>query len=225
VESSIEVIANGREAAADSTNPPIAGATAPVPAARSRKKLSYHPLCRACTHPDSMAITAELANGAPAAQVARRFNLGRVSMARHRRNHVSEEVMRAARRRKLVGDSKQRLEEIKEDESTNLLARLTIVRGKINAALAKAEEIADLRAVALLSAQIHVNAQLIAKLLGELPSGGVNVTVGVDNRSVQVAGSDLLKLRDVIERALEPWPPARTALLSALASASRPVPA
>jgi hypothetical protein len=199
----------------------------PVPAVRAsvtkpRKRVSYHPLCRACTHPDSMAITAELANGAPAAQVARRFNLGRVSMARHRKNHIGEEAMRAARRRKLIGDSKQRLEEIKEDESTNLLARLTIVRGKINAALAKAEETGDLRAVALLSAQVHVNAGLIAKLLGELPSGGTTVNVGVTNQSLHVAGSDLLKLRDIIERALEPWPPARTALLAAVASASHP---
>ena len=164
-----------------------------------------------------MVITYELTAGAPVAQIARRFGLHNDGMRRHRDNHISPEAKAAARRRKILGDSKQRLEDLREDESTNLLARLAIMRGKLNAALAKAEETGDLRAVALIAAQIHKNSELVGKLVGQLSDGSTTVNVNQNNQTLAVTGSDIFKLRDLIERTLFPWPDARRALLSTLA--------
>ena len=196
---------------------PVPSGTASA-SVKPKHRRNFHPLCRACAHPDADAITHELINGAPVAQIARRFSLSNDGVRRHRAHHVSPEAIARAKRRKILGDSQERLEDLKADESTNMLARLAIVRGKINAALAKAEQVGDLRAVALLSAQIHVNATLIAKLLGELQTpGGMTVNVGIHNQSLAVTSPDLFRLRDLIERTLFRWPDARRALLSALA--------
>jgi hypothetical protein len=151
----------------------------------------------------------------PATDVARR--VGGVSPESCRRHwrHLPPARKAAIQGAAVFGrsdvDALDKLAELRESERSNLIARLAILRGRLNK-LSLDDE--DRRTSVAACAQLIRHAELTARILGEL-----RTDPSVVNNSLTVVGSqgDMAQLRSIIETALAPHPTARAALLSALA--------
>jgi hypothetical protein len=189
------VIAEQGEGVVTGDTPPIAtGADKPNPPASAsapkRQRHYGHGLCKCCSHGDSGSIDYSLANGAQLTQLSRRFGVSVDSLKRHRARHLDPSVVAKAKRKKLIGDSQEALEDLKRDESVNLLARLNLARARLNTAIERAEKLNDNRAIGQLVGRLHENLELVAKLLGDLSSGSTQIT-----NNVLVTSPDYMRLR------------------------------
>jgi len=150
--------------------------------------------CTVCQHPEVAEINKLLASGVSHAEIARRFGLGRRSVARHAAHHLPATVVAAA----------------KKDQEAQALDVLGEVKKLYHVALdllGKAAKAEDLRTALAGVGEARKNLELLGKLLGQLDERPqVNILV-----SQQWA-----EVRTRLLNALEPFPEARVAAARAL---------
>jgi hypothetical protein len=139
--------------------------------------------------------------------LGQRYELSKDTLQRHRQNHLSPQL-----RAQLALGSAQPidLEALREDEGSSLLSNLVKHRARLLQAMDTAEALSDLSAVARISAQIHVNLELVAKLLGTL------VQRHEVTRTSILVSADYIALRATLVAALKPFPDAQRAVAQAL---------
>ncbi len=168
--------------------------------------------CSVCSSDSQAAVDLALAFGCSVAMASRKYSLSMDAVRRHKRNHLPIELVRKARRKQLIGEAKFNVEQLREHESENLLARLVRQRISLLSLIEKMQE-SDPRGAVQGHKALLFNLEVEAKMLGEL---GVHT----QNTTVQnlVIAPEYLKLRQLLNEALKPYPQARAAVVAALRS-------
>lgn len=164
--------------------------------------------CKTCAHEQRAAIEFGLARRVPVRTLARKFGLSQQSIFRHKRSHLSPQMKAALLR--AIRPSKIDLEQLRHDESENLIQHVVAQRAKLYVLSDQAEEVGDLRAAAQLQGRLTANLELGAKLVGELRTAGVTVTQNI------LMNPQWNELRATLIRALRPFPDARKAVTQVL---------
>jgi hypothetical protein len=162
--------------------------------------------CRICTHREAQAINLAIARGVSPTALARRYNVSTDSIYRHRAGHLPPQL-RAA----LVAGPELSidLDKLRETESQSLLANLIALRQRLFAALDTAEEYHDAAMLTRVSAQLHHNLELVARLVGDL-----NVGTTITNNVLVMP--QYLELRSALVAALAPFSDAKVAVAQVL---------
>jgi len=151
--------------------------------------------CTICTGRQALEIDRALCDGETVADVAKRFKVSRDALHRHRRNgHVADAVAMAAESQAVAngGDLLTRVQNL-ERRTMSILDRAEAA-GSLGVALASIRE-------------ARSTIELLAKLVGDLDTGGVNVVI-------QSPG--WVEVRAVVVAALEHHPEARAEVAAAL---------
>lgn len=109
--------------------------------------------------------------------VAKRFGLSESGVYRHWRSHVHETVK--SRRLASVLRPDADLEDLLNEEGVSVVENLHIVRAGLQWQYDLALQEGDRVGMAQLAAQLHRNAELVAKLRGELINRSEHVTVSI----------------------------------------------
>jgi hypothetical protein len=164
--------------------------------------------CAICNHREHAAIDLALARGVSVRALARRYRpVSTDSIYRHANHHLPPQL----RATLVAGPSIEGvdLDKLRENESQSLLSHLVSLRNRLFASLDVAEECGDSAMVARVSAQLHSNFELVAKLLGDLATGNTNIT------NILVA-PQYVQMRVELVRALQPYPEAKQAVAKVL---------
>jgi hypothetical protein len=146
-------------------------------------------VCTVCTHPQREAIDRALIGGERYRDIARRENISKDALYRHKSEHLPVHLTRAA--------------DVEEEATaTGLLARLRALNAETADVLKEARKSADhdlrLKAIARAEKQI----ELEGRLLGEL-QGGATVNVVVAPEWLAIRGALLAALRPYPEAAVQ----------------------
>jgi hypothetical protein len=164
--------------------------------------LKKGPQCTVCKHRELAGINLGLARGVSVRALARRYQVPRDALYRHKANHLPPQLRAAL----IVGpDLDIDLNKLRETESQSLLANLVNLRGRLFSSLDVAEECRDGNMLARVAGQLHNNLELTGKLLGDLSSGHSNVT------NILIA-PQYVELRIGLVDALAPFPEAARAV-------------
>jgi hypothetical protein len=164
--------------------------------------------CTVCTHDRRHQIEIALTHHVPARVLADRFSLGKDSILRHAKNHLSP-IQRAA----ILSAQKPSvidLDALRATESEGLLSQLVGQRARLQQSSELVLELGDVRASISAESAITANLSLVGKLLGQL----VNVH-DVRHTSILLT-PDYLKLRAALTTALRAHPEAARAVAAAL---------
>jgi hypothetical protein len=134
----------------------------------------------------------------PVRVLSRRFELSKDSIFRHRRLHMSPQLVAAMLA--ALRPSDVDLEELQRSESEGLLANLVAQRARLQMLSEMAFERGELSAATSVERAITNSLELTSKLLGMIVSR-------TETRSILVT-SDYLELRNCIVHALKPFPEA-----------------
>jgi hypothetical protein len=130
--------------------------------------------CKTCKHPEVVRIDFLIARGAPLKPLARRFGISANSLFRHAHGHVSEEYRRAVK----IGPfaSEDELRKLCADGGISVLESLRSLYGGLSSRwLVNYEAGAD-DTLALLTARLHQNLELQARLTRELLPAATTIT-------------------------------------------------
>ena len=164
--------------------------------------------CQVCANPERSKIELGLARKVPLNALARKFDLDRSAIWRHKRNHFPAQLEAA-----LIATGKPSaidLEQLRQSESEGLLQSVVVQRGRLYALADKAEEFDDVRAAASIHGRITDNLTLAAKLVGEL---NTHHTTTINQL---IVSPEYLDLRSDLITALAPFPAARRAVAEVL---------
>jgi hypothetical protein len=163
--------------------------------------------CIVCEHPDRAGIEFGLANRQRG--LAKRYALSKECLIRHRRNHMGPDLMASllTRGRMTAAD----LENLRLTESEGIIQTLAIAKARIFRQLDKAEAAGDSAAAVRALMALHRNVELMAKVVGEIPTG--NQTIN----NIMIA-PQYHALRQAMVYALKQYPEAQKALMGALES-------
>jgi hypothetical protein len=153
--------------------------------------------CTVCAHPERRAIDEALVRGkSMRGLVARYGTVGRMSLQRHRKEHLPA-LLAKAYEAEQVAEADKLLTDIRRLQERTLLM------------LQEAEKAGDLRTALSAVREARNNIALLAEMRGQL-----------DRRPVVnlVLSPEWLELRALIVRALEPHPEAQEAVVRAIAS-------
>ncbi len=151
--------------------------------------------CSVCQHPDADEINARLIGGQPLRNIAEQFSVSLAALHRHKTQHLPAHLAKAQDAKDVAC-------------ADSLLAQVRTLQEKALGILDKAEGTGDLRGATAAIREARECLALLAKLTGELDERAqVNVLV---------LSPEWLALRARILVALEPYPDARLALVSAL---------
>ena len=157
--------------------------------------------CTICNHPTRPQIDLAIATGVSKRAVAERFGVSRDAVWRHAQAHLTTE-MRAALATRLLqreGDTRRILLE----EGAGVTEALKAIRGPLFGLFLAAADSGDNKAAAALSARLHENLALVAKLTGELvPHAGTSITN-------ILLSPDFQRLRTELMRVLAHYPEAQ----------------
>jgi hypothetical protein len=165
--------------------------------------------CQVCNSEHRHSVDVALAHGLGHDAIGKRFNLSPHSVQRHGRNHLSPQMMAAVQH--ALHPSAVDLDALKVSEGENLLHHLVHQRARLANHIELAVAIGDPGAAIRGEAAITNNLQLVSKLLGVL------VNVHETRHQHILTHPDYLRLREVLLRALAPFPDARLAVGRALA--------
>jgi hypothetical protein len=165
------------------------------------------PDCRVCVHGSRHLIELGLVHRVPVRALARRFDLSKDSIFRHRRLHMSPQLIAAIAAAAHPSDVD--IEQLQRSESEGLIGSLVAQRARLQVLSEMAFEQGELHAATSVERAITSSLELTSKLLGMLVSR-------TEVRSILVS-SDYLKLRQTIISALRPFPEASRAVGAALA--------
>jgi DNA-binding PucR family transcriptional regulator len=155
-------------------------------------------ICTVCDHPDRSHIEERLVGGESYASIADRTGLGRMALARHKRDHSPlwlAKMTRPVDASTSTGTVQQRLEALIE---------------RIEKVLADAESGRRHTVVLAAARELRAALETVARISGELdqrPTTVVNLATS----------AEWIELQTVILTALAPYPDARTAVAGALA--------
>jgi hypothetical protein len=158
-------------------------------------------------HPERGRIEFELGMGTPRAAVAKKFGVSRKACDRHFKK------MPAQLKASLFRDRMKRgadLEKLRVDESEGLLQGLALQRARLLLVQDRAIDLEQFGIVSQIAGQLHRNAELVGKYLGEFASHSVQTSVSI------LIQPEYLELRSALLRALHPYPEARKAIAAAL---------
>jgi hypothetical protein len=165
--------------------------------------------CQACAHPQRHLVELALCHRLPVRVVARRFDLSKDCIFRHRRLHMPPQliaaIMAAAR------PSEVDLEQLQRSESEGLLGSLVAQRARLQMLSEMAFEAGELGAATSIERAVTGSLELTSKLLGMIVQHHE-----VRSTSILIS-SDYLRLRGAIVAALKPYPQAAQAVGAALA--------
>lgn len=117
-------------------------------------------LCVACTHERHDEINQALVNGEPLAEIARKFNIARTSVRRHRENHLPGILVVA----------RDTLDTTADD---NLFTRLVKKRKRADQIAHEAHDRGELRTALSAMAEARKHEELEARARGELTQGAI----------------------------------------------------
>ncbi len=182
---------------------------------------AFNARCRVCTSEQKILIETLLARGVAAEAIASKVNLtfggdkskevSSSSVYRHRK-HMPQALVESLKVKSfssILGKGVS-LDELRKQESENLLAHLIAYRAELDTDIATARFNGDLAVVSSLAGRRNHLLETLAKLLGEL--GITSVT----NNVALIASSDYLRLRTGLMRALMPFPQARAAVAAVM---------
>lgn len=181
----------------------------------------YNARCDCCKSEQRQLIDTLCARGVSAKLIAERVNvsfgagatkkLSDSSIYRHRK-HLPAAVIESLQAKSLgaVLGKGVTLDELRAQESQNLLAHLIAYRAELDSDIGAARGNGDLRTVASLVGRRNHLLEVLARLLGEL---GITT---VTNNVALVASPDYLAMRSALMRALSPFPQARAAVAAAM---------
>ncbi|MCI4567208.1 hypothetical protein [Lysobacter sp. CFH 32150] len=170
--------------------------------------------CQVCTHPDRASMELGLANKVTERVLAKRYGVSRDSLGRHRRHHMTPDLLASLITRGRMSPTD--LENLRIVESEGSLQHLVAVRGRLYGMMDYAESINDYKAASAIGERIVKVCETIAKLLGDIRTGTVNVT---NNMLVM---PEFHAFRTSIMQALKAHPEAREAVALALRSYESP---
>ena len=124
--------------------------------------------CTVCMSTRRPEIELGLASKTPVRTLARKFEVSKDSLYRHRRRHMPQQLL-VALQRSLV-PTEVDLEALRRNESESLLQSLVVARARLWSLADQAEGFGDIKAAVSAHAQITKNLDLTGKLLGELTS-------------------------------------------------------
>lgn len=164
--------------------------------------------CLVCRHRERAAVDLALARGVSVTALSRRYKISTDAIYRHSRNHLPPQL----RAQLIAGPDIEDLDldRLRENESQSLLSHLIALRNRLLAGLDVAEEYRDGSMLTRVSAQLHQNLELTAKLVGDLAAGG---TTTINNVLVMPA---YVEMRVELVKALAPFPDARLAVAQVL---------
>jgi hypothetical protein len=165
--------------------------------------------CQVCNSPHRHSVDVALAHGLGHDAIGKRFDLSPHSVQRHGKNHLSPQMMAAVQH--ALHPSAVDLDALKVSEGENLLHHLVHQRARLANHIELAVAIGDPGAAIRGESAITNNLQLVSKLLGVL------VNVHETRHQHILTHPDYLRLREVLLRALAPFPEARIAVGRALA--------
>ena len=160
-------------------------------------------------HPDRAAIEREIAIGHTARSIAKKYGLGKDQVLRHKAK-LPPQLKAALAGRTLRPEVD--LEKLRIEESEHLLSNLATQRARLWLMQDRGLELDQPGIVAMMSAQIHRNLELVGKYLGEFAQHQVQTNISI------LVTPQYLKLRQVLVQTLQPFPEARRAVAAALHS-------
>src|SRR4051794_3551963 len=153
-------------------------------------------VCTICTHPDRPAIDMMLVNGKPLRDIAGRFGTSKSALERHQVQHLPASLAEARRAEEAA-------------RADDLLGQLLGLQADARRIGKKAEDTGDLKTALAGVRELVRIVELTAKLVGELNERPeVNVLVA----------PQWLAVRTALLEALRPYPEARLAVASRLAT-------
>ena len=166
------------------------------------------PPCRVCAHELRHLIELGLVHRIPVRVLARRFELSKTTIFRHRRLHMPPQLVAAIAM--AAHPTEVDLEVLQRSESEGMIGSLVAQRARLQMLSEMAFEQGELNVATSVERAITGSLELTSKLLGMLVSR-------TEVRSILVS-SDYLKLRQTIISALRPFPEASRAVGAALAA-------
>ena len=175
--------------------------------------------CKACAHPERVRIELLLAGGASRRAVAAKYQLGHYALARHWRNHVSDE-----RRTNLVLGPVQRasLAARVAEESESVIDHFKSVRAGLYGLYDAAVTAGDRIGGAMLAGRLHENLNSMARLTGQLATSPLVQF----NQQNNFFSSDpaFAEFQARLIATLRPFPEARNAVISEFERVERAAP-
>lgn len=154
------------------------------------------PPCRVCSHPQHELIDEALAAGMSNREAAKRYDLHKDSLARHRANHLSAAV--------------QALPVAAAEDAGTALARLEHLFLRVERVLTAAERSGNVKETIAASRELRQVTEVVAKIRGELDE---RTQVQVLNVSTD---PQWLAVRAALLDALQPYPEAASAVAGRL---------
>ena len=137
--------------------------------------------------------------------ISRRYGVNTDALYRHRRH-----IPPALKAKLLQGpDTDIDIDKLRETESQSLLAHLIALRRRLFASFDYAEEHGDTHMLTRVSAQLHHNLEITARLVGSLSTGAMTVN------NILVA-PQYVEMRVELVRALAPFPEAKRVVAGVL---------
>jgi hypothetical protein len=165
------------------------------------------PECQVCAHASRHLIELGLVHRIPVRVLARRFGLGKDPIFRHRRLHMSPQLIAAIAA--AAHPTEIDLEALQRSESEGLIGNLVAQRARLQMLSEMAFAAGEVSAATGVERAITGSLELTSKLLGMLIQRH-------EMRSVLIT-ADYLRLRQAITTALRPYPEATHAVGTALA--------
>lgn len=151
--------------------------------------------CKACSSRHVQEINVDLSKGAFISDTARKYGVPERSLARHRENHLPAFMVRAST----------------EHAGPTLLEQVEALQVSVGSILAKAEN--DPKTQLLAIREARSNLELLAKLTGELRTGGGTVTT---NNTLIVNNPQYLQLKTIVLEETLPFPDVRARIIKRL---------
>jgi len=150
--------------------------------------------CTVCNHDELNNINQKLIAGASVRSLADEYSLGKMSLQRHRTNHLPRHLVKA-----------KELQEM--DAADKLLERVEGLYDKALTIMAKAEKEKKFQPAVSAIKEARSSLELIAKMIGELKTGtNINITYN----------AEWIDLRTQIYNALAEYPEAKIEVAKAL---------
>lgn len=153
--------------------------------------------CTVCGHADRLVIDKELIGGLPYRDISGRYGVSKSALERHASGHIAATISRARDLREWLN-------------ADQLVGELRVLREVVLGVLEEARAAGDHSVALAACARLEKQAELVARLLGEL----------VERQKVEMvdaaASTEWARLLPCILRSLAPYPEARAALVAAL---------
>ena len=150
--------------------------------------------CKVCNHDELNTINQKLVAGVPLRDLEKAYDIGRMSLSRHREKHIPKTLIKA----KALKD---------ESAADNLLDRVEGLFDQAQDLLATAKENGKFGPAVAALKECRSNLELIGKLLGELRTG-THISIHYNPQWVE--------LKSTIYDVLRDYPEARFALVERL---------